>query len=99
MLEIIEKTVLTAVGAASITQKKAEELATELKQRFNLSEDEGKQLVKKLQSKVADGQSKLEEKATEEVLKACERVGLVRQKDFDDLVERVAQLEKQVQEQ
>lgn len=93
MLEIIEKTLLTALGAASLTQKKAEELATELKQRFNLSEEEGKELVGKLQSKVAERQTKLEQQANQEVLKACERIGLVTQQDFDALVARVAKLE------
>jgi polyhydroxyalkanoate synthesis regulator phasin len=93
MLEIIEKTLLTALGAASLTQKKAEELATDLKQRFNLSEDEGKELVGKLQSKVSEQQAKFEQQANQEVLKACERVGLVTQQDFDALTQRVAKLE------
>ncbi|MDY0191610.1 MAG: phasin family protein [Desulfuromonas sp.] len=93
MLEIIEKTLLTALGAASLTQKKAEELASELKQRFNLSEEEGKELVGKLQSKVSEQQVKLEQQANQEVIKACERIGLVTQQDFDALAQRVAKLE------
>ncbi len=93
MLEIIEKTLLTALGAASLTQKKAEELAAELKQRFNLSEEEGKELVGKLQAKVSEQQTKFEQQTTQEVLKACERIGLVTQQDFDELSQRVDKLE------
>ena len=48
MFEVIEKTLLTALGAASLTQKKAEELTAELKERFNLSEEEGQCLIEKL---------------------------------------------------
>ena len=93
MLEIIEKTLMTALGAASLTQKKAEELATELKNRFHLSEDEGKELVDKLKTKVTERQEQLEAQANEEISKACERVGLVTQQEFNTLAERVEKLE------
>ncbi|OQY20491.1 MAG: phasin superfamily protein [Desulfobacteraceae bacterium 4572_35.1] len=96
MLEIVEKTLLTALGAASLTQRKAEDLANELKQRFDLSEEEGKELIDKLQAKVSDRQSALEEQATQEVLKACERIGLVSNQEFDKLKDRVATLEQAI---
>jgi polyhydroxyalkanoate synthesis regulator phasin len=94
MLEIIEKTLLTALGAASLSQKKAEELAQDLKQRFNLSEEEGKSLVSKLKKNAAEKQDALEEQAMDEVKKACERIGLVSREEFTLLCERVSQLEK-----
>lgn len=93
MLETIEKTLLTALGAASLTQKKAEELAGELKKRFNLSEEEGKELVDKLQDKVSERQAQLEQQANKEVIKACERIGLATQQDLEALATRVAKLE------
>lgn len=96
MLEIIEKTLLTALGAASLTQKKAEELATDLKQRFNLSEEEGKELAGKIQSKVSDQQAKFEQQANQEVRRACERIGLVTQHQLEELTQRVAKLEANV---
>jgi len=93
MLETIEKTLLTALGAASLTQKKAEELASDLKERFNLSEEEGKKLKDKLKDKVEERQAQLEQQANEEVRKACARIGLATQQDLDALTERVAKLE------
>ena len=93
MLEVIEKTLFTAIGAASLTQKKAEELTAELKERFNLSEEEGQCLVEKLKSNISQRQSELEEQATQEVLKACDRVGLVTKEEFATLEKRVAALE------
>ena len=38
MLEMIEKSVLTAVGAMTLSQKKAEELVGELREKLNLSD-------------------------------------------------------------
>lgn len=93
MLEVIEKTLFTALGAASLTQKKAEELTGELKERFNLSEEEGQCLVEKLKNNISQRQSELEDQATEEVLKACDRVGLVTKEDLCALEKRVAALE------
>jgi len=95
MIEIIEKTLLTALGAASMSQKKAEELGQDLKQRLNLSEEEGKALVDKLKKNACDKQSELEQQAKDEVKKACERIGMVSREEFATLCERVSQLEQQ----
>ncbi len=96
MLEIVEKTLLTGIGAMALTQKKAEELIDDLKKRMNLTEDEGKNLLEKLRSAAKDNQKKLEEMAQDEVTKACERIGLVTIEDFKKLQHKVEQLEKQL---
>ncbi|RLB77969.1 MAG: phasin superfamily protein [Deltaproteobacteria bacterium] len=96
MLEIVEKTLLTGIGAMALTQKKAEELIDDLKKRMNLTEDEGKSLLEKLRSAAKDNQKKLEEMAQDEITKACERVGVVTSEDFKKLQHKVEQLEKQL---
>ncbi len=96
MLEIVEKTLLTGIGAMALTQKKAEELIDDLKKRMNLTEDEGKSLLEKLRSAAKDNQKKLEEMAQDEITKACERVGVVTSEDFIKLQHKVEQLEKQL---
>ncbi len=96
MFDIIEKTLTTALGAASLTQKKAEELAVELKQRFDLSEEQGKELIAKIKQSAVDSSSKLGDQASEETRKACAKIGLVTRDEFDALNERVAALEKQL---
>lgn len=96
MLEIIEKTLLAGIGVVSLTQKKAEELIDDLKEKLNLSEDEGKKLLEKLQDAAKENQRKLEEMAREEVKKACERVGVVTEEDFAELKKKVAAMEKQL---
>lgn len=99
MLEIVEKTLLAGIGALALTQKKAEELIDDLKERMNLSEEEGKKLLEKLRSAAKDNQEKLEGLAQDEVRKACERVGVVTVEDFEKLQRKVSQLEKQLKSQ
>lgn len=99
MLEIVEKTLLTGIGAVALTQKKAEVLIDDLKKRMNLTEEEGKNLLDKLRDTAKDNQKKLEEMAQDEVKKACERIGVVTTEEFKKLQRKVEQLEKQLKAQ
>lgn len=94
MIELLEKTLLTAVGAITLTQKKGEELLQELREKLNINEEEGKAFLQKIQDAVAQNQEKLQEQARVEVQKACERMGMVTAVEFDKLKKKVAQLEK-----
>jgi polyhydroxyalkanoate synthesis regulator phasin len=96
MIELFEKTLLTAVGAMTLTQKKAEELLSELREKLNISEEEGKDFLKKIQEAAVQSQEKMQELAREEVKKACERMGVVTAEEFNKLKKKVAQLEKKL---
>ncbi len=96
MIELFEKTLLTAVGAMTLTQKKAEELLSELREKLNISEEEGKDFLKKIQEAAVQSQGKMQEQAHEEVKKACERMGVVTAEEFNKLKKKVAQLEKKL---
>jgi polyhydroxyalkanoate synthesis regulator phasin len=96
MIELFEKSLLTAVGAMTLTQKKAEELLQELREKLNVSEEEGKAFLQKIQDATKENQEKLQQQALEEVKKACERMGVVTQTEFDKLKKKVAQLEKKL---
>lgn len=93
MLEILEKAVMTTIGVAAITQKKAEELAADIKERFKLSEDEGKELVDRFQAIAAESREKIREMAEIEVKKVADRMGLISREDFERLSKRVQELE------
>ena len=93
MLELIEKVVMTTIGVAAITQKKAEELVAEMKDRYKLSEEEGKGLVDKIQAMAKENREKVREMAEAEVQKAVERLGLVSVVEFELLKKRVQDLE------
>lgn len=94
MLELFEKTLLAGIGALTLSQKKGEELIKELKERLDLTEEEGKKLLGKLEGATKENQNRLEELAREEVKQACTRMGLVSTEDFEKLKKKVALLEK-----
>jgi polyhydroxyalkanoate synthesis regulator phasin len=93
MLELLEKAVMTTIGVAAITQKKAEELVAEMKERYKLSEDEGKSLVDRIQNIAKESREKVTEMAECEVKKVVDRLGLVSREEFDQLSKRVQELE------
>lgn len=99
MLELIEKAVLTGIGALSITQKKGEELLGELKEKYKISEEEGKAFIDKLQGMAKETREKLAEAAEVEVRKTVERIGLVPKDEFDKLKQRLEDLEKKISDQ
>jgi polyhydroxyalkanoate synthesis regulator phasin len=94
MFELAEKIMLTGMGALCMTQKKAEELAKEMKERFNMTEEEGKAFIEKMQQNFEQSQQKLEEMAQQEVRRAAERIGMVTREEFEQLQQRIAQLEQ-----
>lgn len=93
MFELFEKAVLTALGAAAITQKKGEELIQEMKSRYKISEEEGRAFLERIQEMARTGQQKSAEMAEAEVKKALDRMGMVSKDDFDRLERRVRALE------
>ncbi|MDO9310031.1 MAG: phasin superfamily protein [Deltaproteobacteria bacterium] len=93
MLELLEKAVMTAIGTVAITQKKGEELVAELKDKFKMSEDEGKNFVERIQSIAKDSREKVQQMAEIEVQKVVDRLGLVTREEYDRLVKRVQDLE------
>jgi polyhydroxyalkanoate synthesis regulator phasin len=96
MIDLIEKTILAGVGVLALSQKKAEELVEDLKKRLNLSEEEGRALLENLKTAAEENQQKLEKIAREEIDKNLEKIGVVKQKEFDSLKKKVASLEKQM---
>lgn len=93
MLELLEKAVMTAIGVAAITQKKAEELAVEMRDKYKMSEDECKLFVDRIQAMASESREKVRDMAEKEVLKVVERMGAVPREEFDRLVKRVQELE------
>lgn len=96
MFELLEKAVLTGLGALSLTQKKAEEIITELKDKYKMSEDEGKAFLDKVQGMAKEGRERIAEIADTEVKKVIDRVGLVPREEYDRLQKRVEELEKRL---
>jgi len=96
MLDLLEKAVLTAIGAVAITQKKAEELVVEMREKYTLSEDEGRNFVERLQGIAEESREKIREMAEIEVKKVMERLRLVSREEHERLERRVQDLESRI---
>lgn len=96
MFELFEKAVLTGLGALSLTQKKAEEIIAELKEKYKLSEEEGKAFLDKIQGFAKEGRERVGEIAESEVKKVIEKAGLVSRDDYERLQKRLDELEKRL---
>jgi polyhydroxyalkanoate synthesis regulator phasin len=96
MFELFEKAVLTGLGAIALSQKKAEEFLNELKEKYRISEDEGKAFLERIQGFAKETREKIEETAETEVKKVVERIGLVPREEFDRLQKRLEALEKRL---
>lgn len=96
MLELFEKAVLTGIGAISLTQKKGEELLADLKEKYKFSEEEGKAFLDKIQGAAKETREKITEAAEAEVKKTVERIGLVPKDEYEQLKQRVEELEKKL---
>jgi polyhydroxyalkanoate synthesis regulator phasin len=93
MLELLEKAAMNVLGAAALTQKKGEELLAELKTRYHMSEDEGRQFLERLQEMGKAGRDRATEMAEGEIKGTLNRLGMVSREDFDKLERRVRVLE------
>ncbi len=96
MIDFIEKTILAGFGALSLTQKKSEEFLKEARERVDLTEEEGKRLLSRLQEIAKDNQQRFEDLAREELKKAGSHMGFVPKTEFDALAKKVAKLEKEL---
>ena len=93
MLELLEKAALTALGAASLTQRKGEEMLQELKARYKMSEEEGRAFMDRIQDLARAGRERTSEMAEAEVQRVMGRIGMVPREEFDRLERRVRALE------
>ncbi|RNC73189.1 MAG: phasin superfamily protein [Desulfuromonadales bacterium] len=93
MIELFEKVFLTGLGVMSLSQRKAEECLTDLKEKYRVSEDEGKVILEKIQTMAQDVKGRVCEMADVEVKRAIERFGLVPREEYEELKKRLEALE------
>jgi polyhydroxyalkanoate synthesis regulator phasin len=96
MVELFEKMMVSGLGALALSKNKAEELLGELREKYRLSEDEGKALLNKLQTMAQQGKDNLAEIAENEVKTAIRAAGLVTRSDYELLEKRVSDLERRM---
>jgi len=93
MIDLIKKTVLAGVGAATLTKEKAEEVLGELVDKGKLSATEAKETAEKI---AEDGKREFESATTqlqEKFDELLSKAGFNQSKRIDELETKVADLE------
>lgn len=98
MLDLIEKVAVAALGAATITQKMGEELLSEVKEKYRLSEDEGKQFLDRIQMIARSSSDRIQQLAEVEVKKVIDSLGLITRDEYEVLQQRIKDLEMRTRE-
>ena len=76
MSDLITKTLLSGLGLASLTKDAIQKTAEDLIKKSNLSEEEGKRLMKELHRKTASAQKTMEKSVESAVNKLLKNVNL-----------------------
>ncbi|AEB09390.1 phasin family protein [Desulfobacca acetoxidans] len=98
MEEFWKKTLSFGLGVFDFTKEKVEKLVDEMIKRGELSSQEGSRAVEELLEKAEKEQTAFWIKIREFVQRIVSEMSLVRRSDFKSLEERVADLEKRLQE-
>lgn len=96
MFELIQKTILAGIGAATMTKEKVEGLVDELVKRGEVTSDQRPKVVQDLLTRVEESERMLEEKIQKSVEKAIGRLGIPTKAGLDVLNEKIDRLTKKV---
>ncbi len=94
MKEYIRKIGLLGIGIVALTREKAEELANDLVKKGELTQDEGKALVKDLLKKSEEQGKELTKRIDREVKKTLKGINVASREDVRRLEKRIDKLEK-----
>jgi polyhydroxyalkanoate synthesis regulator phasin len=96
MFELIKKSFLASLGAAVVTKEKVEKATRKLVHEGKISKDEAEKLSQEL---IESGQKQWEEiqaRVTDAVKKVVENLDIITKKDFQELNEKVEELQKKL---
>jgi len=93
MKDLLHKILYTGIGFAALTEEKAHEIVAEMEQQGEVSGEEGKKLAQELIDKAKSQSQEFRKAVTEEVDKVAGHLGWVRREEFDQLRQRVEEME------
>ena len=94
MLDLIRKSLETAIGGISSTQEKMKELADELVVKGHLTKKEGADLLTELKGTVKESRQKLSSLVEDQVRKVMKEMGVATVSEVKALKGKVEKLEK-----
>jgi len=96
IIDIIERTLLVGLGAASLTIDRLQAVADEFVKRGQLSTEEGKQLVEDLMARSKNEAKSVLRTADSGLQSAYRELGLSTKRELEDLEFRMRQLEHRI---
>ena len=91
--ELVERLALAGVGAVALSADRADQLARDLADRGDLRRDEVRQAIEEAMLRWRGDATRLTERAGSSLQSLFDQLGLVSREAYDELEQRVAQLE------
>lgn len=96
MIELLRKTLLMGIGAATLTKEKIDGLVDELVKKGEIASKEGPELVKEFLEESQKAKKELEKRVDEATQKALKKLNLASGTEMKELKARVKELEKRM---
>ncbi len=97
MLNFIRKSMLVGIGLTSMAEERIRKLVTSWIEKGELTEEEGKSLVKDITEQAKKSKEELDEKISREVSKVLAKMNLATKKEVDELKEKVEKVSGKTQ--
>ena len=96
MKDIIKKTFLLGLGAASITKNQAEKMVKELVKRNAVTVKEGKELIRKVKKHATNESKRVRKFAEQEVKRIAKEFGYVSKAQLGKIKKRLKSVDKEL---
>lgn len=93
MIDLLRKSVYTAIGLAMMTRERVEETAKRIAEDAKMGEAEGRRFVDDLVKKSDETRAALEEMVNQRVEQTLKKMNICTQKDLSELEKRIRKLE------
>lgn len=94
--DMIKKSFFLGMGVLALTQEKVKGLVTELIEKGEITENQGKKIAEEISKKAQETRELMEKNIEKIVLKVIKKANIVTDKELKKLEKRVAELEKKV---
>ncbi len=94
MFDFIKKAIFIGAGLASLTAEKIEEAVKEIVNKGDLTEKQGKELLRELKEKSAKARKELGERIDKMIKDTLQKLNIPTRKEVEELKARIEQLEK-----
>ncbi len=98
MFDVFKKAALMGIGMMSLTEDKMKELIEEMEKKGEVSSKEGKDLIDKLFSKVAEERKMAEEKLKSTLKNYLSKMNIATRQEVLRLEKKIRSLEKKITE-